>query len=203
MTYTAIYIDVQPSHTSGALELLNGYRERTRSEAGNSSIDVLREISRANRFVVIEAWKDEDSFRAHESSAHVQDFRAALSLIHNSPYDQRVHHEFAVSTPTAATTGEQYCVVTHVDVPPPRKEETEVLLRALADDSRRGEGNIRYDIFQQNAPRTNHFTVFAIWKDENAFASYEMAPNTRKFREALGPMLGAPYDERLFRASLQ
>jgi len=42
-------------------------------------------------------------------------------------------------------------VVTHVDVPPPRREETEVLLKNLAERSRSHEGNVRYDVFQQNA----------------------------------------------------
>ena len=89
-------------------------------------------------------------------------------------------------------------VVTHVDVPPPRREETEALLRALVEPSRQEDGNVRYDVFQQLTPRTNHFTVFAIWSDVHAFGSHEAKPHTRAFREALGPMLGAPYDERLY-----
>jgi quinol monooxygenase YgiN len=72
----------------------------------------------------------------------------------------------------------------------------------LAEQSRTDAGVIRYDIFQQNAPRTNHFTVFAVWTDEKAFASHELQPHTRQFREALGPMLGAPYDERFYRKGI-
>ena len=87
--------------------------------------------------------------------------------------------------------------VTHVDVPPPRKDETESLLKRLAEESRKDEGNVRYEVFQQTASR-NHFTVFAVWKNRKAFDSHEMKAHTRQFREALGPLLGAPYDERLF-----
>jgi quinol monooxygenase YgiN len=58
---------------------------------------------------------------------------------------------------------------------------------------------VRYDVFQQNAPRTNHFTVFAVWNGETGFLSHQTQPHTRQFREALGPMLGAPYDERLYK----
>jgi quinol monooxygenase YgiN len=83
-------------------------------------------------------------------------------------------------------------------VPPPRKDETEVALKRSAEDSRKDEGSVRYDIFQQTAPRTNHFTVFAVWKDRKAFDAHEAKPITRQSREALAPMLGAPYDERLF-----
>ena len=101
--------------------------------------------------------------------------------------------------PKSAAGAGAFCTVTHVDVPPPRREETEVLLKALAEQSRHDDGNLRFDVFQQLAPRTNHFTVFALWNDEKAFAAHESRPATRQFREALGPMLGAPYDERLFR----
>jgi len=34
--------------------------------------------------------------------------------------------------------------------------------------------------------------------DRNAFDAHEGKLHTRQFREALAPMLGAPYDERLY-----
>ena len=99
----------------------------------------------------------------------------------------------------AVTPRESVSVVTHVDVPPQRKDETEVLLKGLAEKSPKDEGNLRYEVFQQTASR-NHFTIFAVWKDRKAFDAHEMQAHTRQFREALGPMLGAPYDERLYEA---
>jgi quinol monooxygenase YgiN len=39
-------------------------------------------------------------------------------------------------------------VVTHVDVLPQRTEEAEVLLKDLAEESRKDESNVRYDVFQ-------------------------------------------------------
>jgi len=149
--------------------------------------------------VMLEAWKDESAFHNHGRNVDTAEFRSRLKPIHNSPYDQRVHLGFAVGEVHGQSDPGTLYVVTHVDVPPPRREETEVLLKRLAEDSRRHAGNLRYDVFQQIAPRTNHFTVFAVWKDENAFASHELQPHTREFREALGPMLGAPYDERFFK----
>lgn len=199
MFYVATYIDVQPSSTSQGIVLIKQYREAGRTEAGNAGVDALQETSRPNRFVIIEVWKDQSSFEAHEKTEQAAQFRARLRAIHNSPYDQRVHHGFAVGPVPGAAGREAVCAVTHVDVPPPRKDETEVLLKGLADPSRKDEGNMRYDVFQQHAPRTNHFTVFAVWKDRIAFDSHEMKPHTRQFREALGPMLGAPYDERLYK----
>jgi quinol monooxygenase YgiN len=89
-------------------------------------------------------------------------------------------------------------VVTHVDVPPPRTDETEALLRRLADESRRDDGSLRYDVLQQTPPRTNHFTTVEVWQDRKAFDAHQMKAHTRQSREVLGPMLGAPYDERLY-----
>jgi quinol monooxygenase YgiN len=192
MTYVATYVDVQPAHTGQALGLLTQY-------AKSSSIEVFQETFRQNRFVIIEAWQDDAAFQAHESAGNTLEFRSQLKAIHNSPYDQRVHQSFAVESKGRESNAGAFVVVTHVDVPPPRREETEVLLRRLAEQSRDDDGAIRYDIFQQNAPRTNHFTVFAVWRDEKTFASHELQPHTRQFRESVGPMLGAPYDERFYR----
>lgn len=195
--YVATYVDVQPNSTRQGIELIRNYREDSRTEAGNSSIDVVQETSRPNRFVIIEVWNDEQFCEAHERTGPATPFRDRLKAIQNSPCDQRMHHGFAVGSVPAASGPDTVSVVTHVDVPPPRKDEAENLLKSLAEESRKDEGNLRYDVFQQKAPRTNHFTVFAEWKDSKAFASHEMKPHRRKFREALWPMLGSPYDERL------
>jgi quinol monooxygenase YgiN len=198
MIYIVTYIDVQPGFTGQAIDLARQYRKACSAETGSLWVEAMQEKSRRNRFVVIEAWKDESSAQNHESQEHTANFRATLRTIHNSPNDQRIHHEFSIAAQGAAGTGAALFVVTHVDVPPPRREETEVLLKRLAEESRSDGGNLRYDVFQQQAPRTNHFTVLAVWTGEQAFASHELKPHTRGFREALGPMLGAPYDERLF-----
>src|SRR5262249_53259755 len=133
------------------------------------------------------------------NAAHVAEFCSTLQTIHSSPYDQRVHHDFATAPVREAASVDSIWIVTHVDVPPPRREETEVLLKGLAEQSRTDSGHQRYDIFQQNAPRTNHFTVVAVWSRESAFSSHGITPHVREFRDAVGPMLGAPYDERLYK----
>jgi quinol monooxygenase YgiN len=198
MTDIATYIDISPDSTAEALALLTKYRGAVTRENGNAGVIVLKETGRQNRFVVVEAWSTDAAFQAHESAPHTVELRSRLRAIHNSPYDQRVHHTFAAGSGQSEKSEGLLYVVTHVDVPPPRKDETEVLLTVEAAKSRIDDGNVRYDVFQQNAPRTNHFTVLAVWKNESAFMSHQATPHTRQFREALGPMLGAPYDERLY-----
>jgi quinol monooxygenase YgiN len=90
-------------------------------------------------------------------------------------------------------------VVTHVDVVPPRKDDGLAAVRQLADASRPSPGNVRFEVVQQTS-RPNHFTVVEIWKDARAVETHAMAEATRRFRDALGPMSGALYDERMFKA---
>jgi quinol monooxygenase YgiN len=189
MVHAVTYIDIDPKSITEGLALLKSYRNE-------GSAIVLQETGRRNRFIMVEAWNDESAFQTHESSEGVNEFRTRLRTIHNSPYDQRIHHTFAAG-PQQRGAGMLYAIM-HVDVPPPRKDETEVLLMVQAVRSRTDDGNVRYDVFQQNAPRTNHFSVFSVWKDEAAFLLHQAAPHTREFREELGPKLGAPYDERLY-----
>jgi quinol monooxygenase YgiN len=185
MTTVVTYIEVQAGRTSEAIALLKDYCASSPSETV-----ALQEIHRNNRFVVIESWKDESAFQSRKG--------LDLGEIRNCPNDQRIHTSFAVGAPQSPSATALY-LVTHVDVPPPRKDETEILLKRIAEQSATHQGNLRYDVFQQHAPRTNHFTVVECWADENAFEAHEAHANTLQYRDALGPMLGAPYDDRMYR----
>ena len=199
MTYIVTYIEVPPGSTSQAITLIGEYRKASGGEEGYSGIDVLLEVHRENRIVVMESWSAEAQ-QVHENAEQTSRFRSRLKDIHKSPYDQRVHHGFAVAPYSGVPGSDALFLVTHVDVPPPRKDETEVLLKGVVEQFRKDSGNLRFDVFQQNAPRTNHFTVVAVWENEEAFSLHETALHTRQFREALGPMLGALYDERLYKS---
>src|SRR5262249_20382556 len=180
--YIATYVDIKRSLTAEGMRLLRVYRDATRAEPGNGYIDILQETARPNRFVVVEGWKDQPDFVSHEEAQHTLQFRTKLKSIYSNPYDQRVHNAFIVGRNIAAAMPDSVCVVTHVDVPPPRKDEAEALLRRLADESQKETGNIHYDVFQQTS-RTNHFTVFAAWKDMETFDSHELSAQRMKFRE--------------------
>jgi quinol monooxygenase YgiN len=73
------------------------------------------------------------------------------------------------------------------------------MLRQLAEDSRRGEGNLRFEVVQQ-INRPNHFTVVEIWESVAALEAHSMAAPTRRFRDTLVAATGALYDERMYRA---
>src|SRR5262249_52928495 len=101
--------------------------------------------------------------------------------------------------PAAAEAGKDAVyAITHVDVTPPNKDECIVMLKKLADDARKEAGAVQFEAWQQNN-RGNHFTVVEIWENRAAVDGHIVTAATTGFREKLGPMSGALYDERLYR----
>jgi quinol monooxygenase YgiN len=72
-------------------------------------------------------------------------------------------------------------------------------LKATAVESAADFGNISYDAFEQ-ANRGNHFTIIEVWANKVAFDAHAAAAGTRAFREKIAPLIGAPYDDRLYQA---
>lgn len=55
----------------------------------------------------------------------------------------------------------------------------------------------RFDALTQGN-RANHMTLVEAWADRKAFDDHIVAGHEKRFREALGPMIGSLYDERLY-----
>ena len=197
--HVVTYIEVGTAADKDGLALLKQYRDASRKDDGNLRSEVAQEIGRANRFVVLEIWKDQAAFDAHGKSPGTGTFREKLKAIQNAPYDERVHNTLNVGSADASAAKRVVFVASHVDVPPPRKDEVIAALNPLADASRKGDGNMRFEVVQQTS-RPNHFTVIEAWKDRKAYDARGSAAPQRQFRDKLGPMLGALYDERLYRA---
>jgi quinol monooxygenase YgiN len=68
----------------------------------------------------------------------------------------------------------------------------------LAEASRKEDGNLRFDVLQ-HAMRANHFTVIEEWKAAKAIETCAAATHTKEYRNSLGPILGSPLDERLYK----
>ena len=194
--HVVTYIEVKPPAKSEAATLLKGLRETSRKDDGNRRTDVLESLSRSGQFVILATWRDQKALDAHMAAAPTKDARDKLQALRNSPADDRIHNGLSLASTDSARR--PFYVVTHVDVPPPRKDECVDMLKKLADDSRKDDGNLRYDVVQQSN-RPNHFTVIEAWKDRKAFEAHSMAAHVRDFRDKLTPMSGALYDERLYR----
>ena len=195
--HSVTYGEVRPSAQAQGAGLLRAYREATRKEDGNLRCEVLRRIGQPHQLVILEVWRDQAAFEAHGRSAHTAQARSSLALIRNAPIDERVHVAVTAGAGDTGAGGDAVYVVTHVDVIPPRKDDGLAALKDLGAAGRAEAGNLRFEVVQQTN-RPNHFTVVELWRDAKAVEAHSMTEATRRFRDALGPMSGALYDERLY-----
>jgi quinol monooxygenase YgiN len=197
--YVVTYIEVVPSAQGEATGLLKQVAEASRKEAGNQRYDILQRIDRENQFVILEAWTDQKAAEAHAGGGVLKPFKDKLKPLQTGFYDERPSVGVA-ATPSPASVGPGVLyVVTHVDVAPPRKDDCIALLKTLADDIRKEPNAEGFEAWQQSN-RTNHFTVTEVWKNLAAYNTHIAAASTKEFREKLGPMSGALYDERFYKS---
>jgi quinol monooxygenase YgiN len=197
--HAVAYFEVAPASRTATIAALRQYRDASRKEDGYVRFDLLEQIGWPGHVVVVETWRDQKSLDSHAAAAPAKQFRSALQPLRTSGYDERLYKDFAVGpAPTAAPSGAVH-VVAHVDIGPAGLPTASVLLKQLADSSRKAAGNLRYDILQ-HAMRANHFTVVETWRDQAALDGHAATDATRKFREEVQPATGSPLDQRLYRS---
>jgi len=196
--YTVSYVDIMPSARATAVAALRQYRDTSRREDGYVRFEMLEQVGRPGHFAIVDTWKDQKAFDAHEMAAHVTRLRDAIQPIRLSDYDQRPYKTLTVASGTAAGRGQEVHVVTHVDTFG-GQADAPGLLRRLAEASRREQGCLRFDVLQHTM-RANHFTVIESWESPKALDAHAAAPHTKQYRDGLQPMSGSPLDERLYKA---
>jgi quinol monooxygenase YgiN len=197
--YVVSYIDVTPAARGTAAGMLRQLATSSRKDEGNTRFEILQRTAPANQFAIVSIWKDQKAYDAHVAAAHTKNFREQIKPHLISAIDDRVHNGMEIAGGAANAPRGAIYVVTHVDVPPPRKDECVAALKTLVVDSRKEAGGVRFEVFQQGN-RPNHFSVVETWKDQKAYDDHITAPHTRKFRDQLTPMSGALYDERTYKA---
>jgi quinol monooxygenase YgiN len=198
-TYGVTYIEIAPTSEAAAGNLLRSGAASSRKEAGNLRYDVLQHMERRNQFAVLEAWSDAKAFQAHGGGAAMKQLRAALDPLRIGFFDERLDSGLDTGPVPPPPGKSAIYVVTHVDVTGQFKDDAIVMMKKLAADSRREPGAERFDVWQQTN-RLNHFTVTEIWKDQPALDAHNAAAGTRAFRDQIGRMLGALYDDRRYRS---
>lgn len=194
--YAVAYVEAMASAASKAAALLEQYRDASAKQDGFVSIEVFEQIGRPGHFAVFEVWRDQKAFDARDASMQKQ-LRDALQPIRVSDYDQRPYKTITLDDRRSRLQAAQIVVVTHVDVAP--NPQVAVMLKDLAEASRKEPGSIRFDVVQHTM-RANHFTVVEVWRDQKALDAHVEAPHTRQYRDTLQPMTGSPLDERVYHA---
>jgi quinol monooxygenase YgiN len=194
--YVVRYIELLPAAEQQGAGLLKQLADASRKEAGVVRFDVLERTAPASQFAIIEAWKDQAALDAHIAAAHKQ-FIAAVQPLLLAPLDERLCIASDVA-PAPAIPGNARYVVTHVDVGPPSRDAGFALLKSFAGPSRKDNGNLGFDVLQQSA-RNNHFEVLEVWKSPEAQDAHEISQGNKDFRAKLQPLLGALYDQRVYK----
>jgi quinol monooxygenase YgiN len=197
-TYVVTYIEVAPAAADRTRALLQNLRTASVRDDGQLRFEMLQSIFRPQHFAILEVWKDAKAQEAHAAAPHTRAFREALKPLLNAPYDERPHGGLFVGASQPAT-GRAIYAVTHVDFIPPKKDDGIVAVEALFRLSAKDPGNLRYDVLQQSS-RPNHLTLVEVWRNRRALEAHESAAHTKAFREALLPMSGSLYDQRLYKS---
>jgi quinol monooxygenase YgiN len=195
--YVVGYLDVVVASKAQAIKLLRQYRVSCAREDGNLRCEAAERMEQQNEFVILEVWKDQKSYQAHAAGPGKQ-LLDTLKPMLGSPYDQRVQIGFSVLPPQAPPSGRVVYVVTHVDIIPPRINESTPLLTQMAELGRKDGGNLRVEVLQQT-DRSNHFSIVEIWTNKRQLEYHQAQPHTIQFRNAIAPLMGGLYDERLFK----
>jgi quinol monooxygenase YgiN len=195
--FTVTYLEVAPASTKPAMTAIGQFAAMVQKADGNLRVEIFQRIAPENQFVIVASWRDQPALEASRDAAASRQFldRMAPHLI--SGIDNRVHSGMAVNgSDTRPATG-SFCVVTHVDVPPPSKDTCIDLLKVLVEHSRKDPGVMRFEVFQQS-DRPNHFSVVEVWRGKEDYLAHIVADHTKTFRKQLSPISGALYDERLY-----
>lgn len=200
IAYVVAYLEVAPAAATEVRGLLGAFRDAGRRADGNLRFDALHRSERPNHFAIVEAWTTGAAQEAHARAPQTRSFREKLERHLVTAYDERPHIALSVGPAPGAPAGRNAVwVVTHVDVVPTFKDQGAGILTQLAEASRKDPGNVRFDALTQRS-RHNHMTVVETWQDRQAFDAHVVASHVKQFREALTPMSGSLYDERLYSA---
>jgi quinol monooxygenase YgiN len=198
--YGVTSLDVAPSSVAEGIAILKQYRDAGRQQAGNLGVDLLQETGWPNRFIIYETWKDQAAYDANEKAGRTVELRSKLAPIAGAPYDRRDYHVISVGPAKPATGPGAVTMQLHLDVFPPGLTPALAAVRQVAEAARKGEGNLRFDVVQSVKINLSHMTLLGVWESRKAFDDYEMSAYGRHFRDTVGPLLGSPYDDRLYAA---
>ena len=100
-----------------------------------------------------------------------------------------------LGSPAALAQSATFYTVTYVEVGPVLAKVGAATLRAYRDASRKGAGNVSFELLQR-IDRPNQFTVLGAWTDQKAFEAHVAAAHTKTMDEKLASILAAPNDTR-------
>jgi quinol monooxygenase YgiN len=196
--YVTTYLEFAPSSVPAATTVLKTYRDASRREAGVTTVDIYQEAGHPHRVILREIWQDRAAYDRHAMAATTAQLATAVRPIHFGPIYTSVH--VAYWTSPAKTSGPNDAfVISHIDVGGNNVPRLKELLDVLGPASVNDAGLVRYEILDEVPAHPNHFRFFEQWSSEANWAAHHTSAHARAFRDGVTPILGTPYDQRLYR----
>jgi quinol monooxygenase YgiN len=197
--YVVVYVEFKPADTKDGGEVLEELAERAEDSPGVIRFDVLQQIDRPNFFALFEIWSSAQTFADFQSSSATQAIFTQLTPLLEAPLDERDGNLLTgtVNPRDRHAQARQIFVITHVDVDPQNVPQARPLLDTFVNDSLNDPGVQTFALLSQTGT-TNHFQLVETFANLKAFDAHVSAQHTVDFRFAIDPLLGAPYDERLY-----
>lgn len=99
------------------------------------------------------------------------------------------------AAPTPDTT---FHWVSYFEVMPSSAQPAEAALKQYRDMSRKDEGSIRIELFEQTG-RAGHFSIIEAWRDQKAHDAHRMAAHTKELLSKLQPIRLSDHDQRPYK----
>ena len=197
--FVVVYVECKPADAKTGSEVLEELAALAEDSAGVIRFDVLQQTDRPNFFALVEVWTNAETFADFQNSSPTQAILARLTPLLEAPLDQRPGNLLtgAVNPRSRHARARQIFVITHVDVDPQFVGQARPLLDTFVNDSLNDPEAQTFALVSQT-PTLNHFQLIETFANLKAFEAHLSAQHSVDFRTNIDPLLGAPYDERLY-----
>jgi quinol monooxygenase YgiN len=197
--FVVVYVEFKPANARAGGDVLQQLDALAEDSAGVIRFDVLQQIDRPNFFALFEVWGNAQTFEDFQNSSETQAILTQLTPLLEAPLDQRPGNLLTgtVNPRSRHAQARQIFVITHVDVDPQFVPQAQPLLNTFVADSLNDPGVQTFALLSQT-PTLNHFQLVETFANLKAFEDHLSAQHTVDLRTNIDPLLGAPYDERLY-----
>jgi quinol monooxygenase YgiN len=195
--FVVVYVEFKSADTKAGSEVLEELAVSAENSSGFVRFDVLQQIDRPNFFALFEIWTNAQTFADFQNSSAT--ILTQLTPLLEAPLDERPGNLLTgtVNPRSQHAEARQVFVITHVDVDPQNVPQAQPLLDTFVSDSLNDPGAETFALLSQT-PTANHFQLVETFANRKEFEAHVSEQHTVVFRTSIDPLLGAPYDERLY-----
>jgi quinol monooxygenase YgiN len=197
--FVVVYVEFKSADTKAGNDVLEELAGSAENSSGFVRFDVLQQIDRPNFFALFEIWSSPQTFTDFQNSSATLAILTQLTPLLEAPLDERPGNLLTgtVNPRDQHAQARQIFVITHVDVDPQFAGQARPQLDTFVNESLNDPGAETFALLSQT-PTLNHFQLVETFDNLKAFEAHVSERHTVDFRTNIDPLLGAPYDERLY-----